>query len=247
MKKIVIDPGHTEYENKGVLSGYFEGNISFLVGKLLKTELEMRGYEVKMTRNDIKDNPSLSERAQMSAGAWLFLSLHTDWASGGNKVLIFDDINPRNANKELAEDIASAVAESWKTHYIIRYNKLDGSQFGSWQLNPIQGAKNHFCVQRECLAQYDYLLEMANHRDIEACQEFIKPEKQKDIAVRIAHAIAEYDRLHDPSAEYKEKPKIELNSKYKVVVGAYAQKINAEKKIKELREHGFEAWISTKE
>jgi N-acetylmuramoyl-L-alanine amidase len=77
MLKVVIDPGHGQYSNKGVL-GYYEGTWMWHLGQYLQRELEARGWQVTNTRPVITDNPDLPERGQMAAGHDLFISVHSN-------------------------------------------------------------------------------------------------------------------------------------------------------------------------
>ncbi len=83
---IVLDPGHGQFGNKHTTrDGFYEGTQNFILASFLKDELEAIGFEVKMTREKIEDNPELSERGSMSGklGAVMFLSIHSN-APGGN-------------------------------------------------------------------------------------------------------------------------------------------------------------------
>ena len=83
---IVLDPGHGQFGNKHTTrDGFYEGTQNFILASFLKNELEAIGFEVKMTREKIEDNPELSERGSMSGklGAVMFLSIHSN-APGGN-------------------------------------------------------------------------------------------------------------------------------------------------------------------
>ena len=83
---IVLDPGHGQFGNKHTTrDGFYEGTQNFILASFLKDELEALGFEIKMTREKIEDNPELSERGSMSGklGAVMFLSIHSN-APGGN-------------------------------------------------------------------------------------------------------------------------------------------------------------------
>ena len=78
---IVLDPGHGEKGNPHpTREGFYEGTQNFILGCHLRDELESRGFEVKMTREKVTDDPSLQERGQLAGknGAILFLSLHSN-------------------------------------------------------------------------------------------------------------------------------------------------------------------------
>jgi len=99
--KIVLDPGHGQFGNKGVLS-YYEGTQMWKLGQYLQANLEARGWTVTNTRPKITDAPALERRGQMAAGHDLFLSLHSN-APGPNAsnysnirgVAIYDSVADR--------------------------------------------------------------------------------------------------------------------------------------------------------
>lgn len=115
MKKIIkvtLDPGHGEGKmyNRGSLIGN-EGDNNFKMSKLLKTELEKLGVEVSTTRDYINMNPSLDFRGRCGKGSDLLLSLHTNAAnSKASGVEVFDDVNPRNKNTKLGEQLCKTTA-----------------------------------------------------------------------------------------------------------------------------------------
>ncbi len=75
--KIVIDAGHGQYGNKGVL-GYYEGTQMWYLGQYLQKELESFGWQVTNTRPKISDDPALEWRGQQAKDQDLFVSLHSN-------------------------------------------------------------------------------------------------------------------------------------------------------------------------
>lgn len=85
-KIIVLDPGHGQFGNPHTTrEGFYEGTQNFILASHLKNELTARGFDVRMTRERIEDNPSLAERGSMAGelGAVMFLSIHSN-APGGD-------------------------------------------------------------------------------------------------------------------------------------------------------------------
>ena len=83
---IVLDPGHGQFGNKHTTrDGFYEGTQNFILASFLKNELEALGFDVRMTREKVEDNPELVDRGSMSGklGAVMFLSVHSN-APGGN-------------------------------------------------------------------------------------------------------------------------------------------------------------------
>lgn len=119
--RFCIDPGHSKGQNKSpVVSKYIEGERMFLLGHLLKKELERyEDTEVVITRNAIEDNPKLAQRGAMAKGCELLLSLHSDAVgkeSGSNwtavdRATVFYPISGARADlaRLLADEIASTI------------------------------------------------------------------------------------------------------------------------------------------
>jgi len=106
-KVIVIDPGHSgnvasgtepigpgssEYKakdaggTKGVSTGIPEYQLTMTIANKLKTELESRGYTVKLTRYDNNTAISCKERAEVAnnANAAAYIRLHADGATSSS-------------------------------------------------------------------------------------------------------------------------------------------------------------------
>jgi len=78
---IILDAGHGQFGNPyPVIDGVYEGTRNFVLAGYLKADLESKGFEVRLTRNSIEDDPSLEERGHLAGnnGAILFLSLHSN-------------------------------------------------------------------------------------------------------------------------------------------------------------------------
>ena len=64
---IVLDPGHGQSGNKHTTrDGFYEGTQNFILASFLKNELEALGFDVRMTREKVEDNPELVDRGSMS-------------------------------------------------------------------------------------------------------------------------------------------------------------------------------------
>lgn len=86
MKIIVLDPGHGQFGNPHTTrEGFYEGTQNFILASHLRNILLTSGFDVRMTRERIEDNPSLAERGSMAGelGAVMFLSIHSN-APGGD-------------------------------------------------------------------------------------------------------------------------------------------------------------------
>ncbi len=124
---IVLDPGHGQFGNPHTTrEGFYEGTQNFILASFLKAELEVLGFDVRMTREKVEDNPELAERGSMSGnlGAIMFLSIHSN-APGGNpaderypKVCgaeTFYSVSDCEGNAPIARDLTDAVVRTMQT------------------------------------------------------------------------------------------------------------------------------------
>ena len=124
---IILDPGHGQFGNAHTTrEGFYEGTQNFILASFLKSELEELGFDVRMTREKIEDNPELAERGSMSGklGALMFLSIHSN-APGGNpsderypKVRgaeTFYSVSDCEGNAPIARDLTDAVVRTMQT------------------------------------------------------------------------------------------------------------------------------------
>ena len=78
---IILDPGHGRTGNPHTTrKGFYEGTQNFILAGFLRDELQSRGFDVKVTRETLDDDPELTERGGMAGrlGAVMFLSLHSN-------------------------------------------------------------------------------------------------------------------------------------------------------------------------
>jgi glucan-binding YG repeat protein len=149
-KTIVVDPGHNYGGDGGSVSKfdgvtYSETVLNMQVASKLKAELEKRGYNVVMTRNE-GDRETLAERASLdkratianNANANFFISIHHDSADSesahGVTVLYTskpqeDSFGGRNdsAKLEKSRKMAALIADNI-ANKINAYNRHDRDQ-----------------------------------------------------------------------------------------------------------------------
>ena len=117
MSKMVtfcIDPGHSKGQNRSpIVPEYIEGERMFLLGHLLKKELERyENVKVLITREKVTENPDLYTRGMMAKGCVALVSLHSDAAPNGaesvDRATAFYPISGKG--KELAKLLSAEVA-----------------------------------------------------------------------------------------------------------------------------------------
>lgn len=106
--RILLDAGHTTGINKGVC--FYEGDNNFYYSLALKNELERYGYTVGLTRWELKDNPTLKQRQDLTGDYDLTLSIHSNAADSSVRgTEVFDSVE--RPFKGLAEDLCKVTSE----------------------------------------------------------------------------------------------------------------------------------------
>ncbi len=116
---VCLDPGHdSEFYNPSPVNGkYFEGERMWALARILSEKLRSRGIGVRVTKDRVNQVISLTDRGKMSAGADLFVSLHSNAAAteGPDWVVIMhqvkNDGDADEKSKSFAEAIGPAVGE----------------------------------------------------------------------------------------------------------------------------------------
>lgn len=181
MLKVKMDPGHGygPQHNRGALC-FNEGDNNYLYSLILKEELEKyAGVTIDSTRKDIKDNPTLAERAASGKGYDLFLSIHSNAISGNQSVKgteVFDSVE--KPNKLLAKAICDATAELFQhNNRGVKYR--EGQPGWNW-----------YAVLRKNEAKSSMIIENGFHSNKNDCQFF--KDNHKKIAEVQALVIANY-------------------------------------------------------
>ena len=161
---IVLDPGHGQFGNKHTTrDGFYEGTQNFILASFLKNELEALGFDVRMTREKVEDNPELVDRGSMSGklGAVMFLSVHSN-APGGNpsderypKVRgaeTFYSVSDCEGNAPIARALNDAVVRTMNTEdrgiKTRRYPENDSIDFyGVLRSAAASGCKRAFLIE----------------------------------------------------------------------------------------------------
>ncbi len=115
---IVIDAGHGGKDSGVTAGGYEEKNITLDSSKLLKSELEQRGYKVKLTRDDENTDSFTATNMYDENGridiackskAKLMISLHVN--DGSSKMSGLEVYAPCKSDLTLARTIANTLID----------------------------------------------------------------------------------------------------------------------------------------
>ena len=121
--KIMLDAGHAGYENQSpVLPEYYESRRMWVLCEYLAEELELYGFEVFKTRDDIDVDKGVVARGEMAKGCDLFLSIHSNAVGNfGNeeidRVDVYGAYDNLNNSHELAKLLATAIADCMEVSY----------------------------------------------------------------------------------------------------------------------------------
>lgn len=225
--KICIDPGHGlgESSNGSPDGTYKEHEFTLDLGKRIKVHLIRCGIDVLMTRED-GTTPSLTTRAQKANnwGADLFVSIHSNAVGNsgwddkvrGLTVWTYDPGGERDrAAKLLLAEMKAAGVQTFGTELY----------------------HSHFTV----LAKSDmpaYLVEYAFHTAREDVKLLKSAEHRDNLAEATAKAICAWCGV-----PYVKEAEPVGDSVYKVQVGAFTQKANAEALKAELKGKGYTPFI----
>lgn len=228
-KKVFIGIGHGGKDPGAVANGFSEKDLNLQIGLSCKTELERHGVLVGISRVRDENDPLSEEIKECNAFAPdLAVEIHNN-AGGGDGAEIYH-YSKGGTSKTLAQDILNEIVAIGQNSRGLK-TKLDAN------------GKDYFGWIRETVAPA-VLVECAfvdNKTDISIID---TAEEQKKMGVAIAKGV-----LKTLGIAYKE-PVIptqtvtNTNGKlYRVQVGAFANKANAEKLKAELEAKGYKAII----
>ena len=224
MTLIVIDPGHGGSDPGATYKNVQEKNLNLAISNMVRDHLVSK-YEVNVVLTRETDiTLELKQRTDFANAlkADFFLSIHHN-ASGGSgfETFIFNGTVP-NETVQLQTIIHNKVARD----ILKKYNILD------------RGKKRaNFHVLRESImnALLIEVLFVDNEKDLNL---LTNPSFIMDISIVMGDATAEAMKL-----PFKSKP---IESKlYKVIVGSFSDRDNAETHLNKLIQKGFSAFITT--
>lgn len=196
MTRILLDAGHGggASSRRGFVNvqGYAycnEGQNNFYFSKLLKQELEKKGFYVGLTRNNMNEDPSLPARGKMGSGYDLMISIHSN-GGGGVGVEVWDSTNHKESDKVLGDLLCDTTSKALGVYN--RGTKYKKNNSGS----------NFYGVLRNGLAKKNMILEMFFHDNYDDTVKFIDNHKQ--LAVNLATALAKYYKLEVTEEKPKE-------------------------------------------
>ncbi|NLZ46846.1 MAG: N-acetylmuramoyl-L-alanine amidase [Clostridiales bacterium] len=220
MPKVFLDYGHGGGDPGAVAGGYKEKDIVLAIGKRVKYHLERHSFSVIESRSG-DTNPSLESRSNMANANYVdvAVSLHcnsfTDKTAQGVEIYTYGQ-----GNREIG--LAKAILNQ-----IIKA-KLYTKNRGVKQAN--------FHMVRE-IKTASVLLEMAFISNAEDRKILLN--KQEQLAISITKGILNFYEMR----YYNEKQNT-TEKLYKVQVGAFKERANAERLANELKSKGYSTYIT---
>ena len=221
-KKVYIDPGHGGNDSGAVgIDGALEKTVNLEMALKVEKLLKNQGLDVRLTRKDDR-TLSLKERVDL-ANNWsadCFVSIHCNAFNKEAKGVETYSLNDKTS--DLAKDIQEEILKT-----------------GAYTLNRGVKTANFYVLRntkmRACLVELGFI---DNFDDIK-----IMTEKDDEIATAIAKGICKFLKVEC-------KPRVDLepvnppiqdsDTFYRVVCGSFNNKVNAEERIEELKEKGFD-------
>ncbi len=204
MPKVLLDAGHygSKY-NQGVIKDYYESNMTWELQGYLKKELLAYGITVGVTRTNKDTDVEPYNRGLMARGYDLFLSLHSNAASGesAKRVSIYKPLS--GIGDKIAEVIGKAVFDCmnlkadkyWYYETKTRKSTLANREY----YGVLRGAAD--------VGVPGLIVEHSFHTNNEACSWLLKSANLKKLAKAEAKAIAEYFGITQKPTEAVEEAK----------------------------------------
>lgn len=226
--KICLDAGHYGKSNRSpVVQSYYESDMNWKLHNLLKKELEAYGFEVIQTRTSQDKDKELFARGSMSKGCDLFLSLHSNACDTESVDYPVAIVNLDGRGDKLGKSLADTMTKVMATRQAGRIYKRAGSN-GSEYYGVLRGAAS--------VGTMGIILEHSFHTNGRATAWLLKDANLEKMAKAEADALAAYFGV-------EKKPGVV----YRVQVGAFTMKKNAESMLEDLKEAGFDGFIVEEE
>lgn len=232
--KVCLDAGHFgKYNRSPANKDYYESDMSWKLHLLLKKELEALGVEVITTRPNQATDLALTSRGKKSKGCHLFLSLHTN--AVGSRVDENTDyplvvVPVSGKGDELGKALTECIAEVMQTKQAGKYKTREGIN-GDWY-GVMCGAAS--------VGTVGLLVEHSFHTNTRSTNWLLNDSNLAKLAKAEAKVILEWLKQNFKLEEDKTQPPAPI---YRVQIGAYSKKANANAMAFKLNGLGFKTAI----
>ena len=223
MTKVFIGVGHGGKDSGAVgKGGLLEKNLNLSIAQACGAELERHGVTVRLSRTRDEDDPVEQEVAECNSFApALAVAIHNNAGGGDGAEVFYSRVG--GTGKELAENILAYITKlGQKSRGAKTRTTASGEDYYSF----IRLTKAHAVIVEVCF------LDSADIALVDTEAERVK------VGKAIAHGILKTLGV-TPKNEPTAAPVL-----YRVQVGAYPSKANAEAQKKRLQAAGFDAFIT---
>ena len=187
--KICLDAGHYGKVNRSpVVPEYYESDMNWKLHKKLRTYLEGYGFEVIVTREKKGEDMELYDRGRASRGCDLFISIHSNAATGSESVDRVDIYAPLNGKgHDIAKKLADCIVKVMETNQK-GYVKTRAGSCGQDYYGVIRGATS--------VGVPGLLVEHSFHTNIRSAEWLLVDENLDKLAREEARVLAEHYELN---------------------------------------------------
>lgn len=226
--KVYLGIGHGGSDPGAVANGIEEADANLVIGKAATAELERHDVEVMLSRTaDISESTNAKVKECNAFDPDLAGDIHNN-AGGGDGAEVYHSING-GTGKELAENIlAEVVAIGQNSRGAKTRRGTNGDYYGF-----IRGTK--------CPAVIVECAFLDNKKDVQIIDTVAE---QQAMGVAIAKGFLRQLKVayKAPQATIRE-PEL-VSTLYRVQVGAFSKKANAERKMEAVKAAGFDAFLT---
>jgi N-acetylmuramoyl-L-alanine amidase len=191
--KICIDAGHYgKYNRSPVYRPYYESVMTWKLYELLRKELEAYGFQVVGTRTDQAKDLEVYQRGKLSRGCDLFLSLHSNAASGASVDYPVAIVQRNGKGDRLGLALATCVDTVMGTKQKGRIWTRANASGGEWY-GVLRGAA--------AVGTVGIILEHSFHTNSAAAQWLYKDANLAKLAKAEAKVIADYYGIKPQTAK----------------------------------------------
>lgn len=229
-KKVFIGVGHGGSDPGAVSNGFRESDLNLAISLACQDELARHGVLTKISRTKDENDPLSEEIKECNAfDPDLAVEIHNN-AGGGDGIEVFHSING-GTGKTLAVNILNEVVKIGQNSRGAKTRKnSSGGDYYGWIRST-----NAPAVIVECA----FVDNKTDIKIIDTRDEQIAMGKAIAKGVLMTLGISYKEEV--PAV--KEEPKKEESKLYRVQVGAYSKKANAEAMLQKLKAAGFDAII----
>lgn len=257
---ICLDAGHYgKYNQSPAVKSYYESDMVWKLHLLQKKYLEQYGFKVITTRENQATDLALYTRGATAKGCALFISNHSnavgsyvnDSVDYVSVYRLYEDTttNCDDISKEIAEVLAPVIAEQMGVSqgYRVVTRKSDNDRNGDGIMND-----NYYGVLNGARAVNvpGMILEHSFHTNTRTTNWLLDDSNLDKLAQAEAAAIAKYFGMaKQANVEKTDEKTVEKDTEdgvlYRVQVGAYHVRANAEAQLARVKAAGFDAFITT--